>query len=110
MWSTVDSVADKMPQYSKIKEFLSVTECVGKSVIEDDGRPAPAGWPSDGAIEMEGVSFNCEAARSPPAACHPQTFSDALLVTADATDAPNALTRISLSIKSGEKIGVCGRT
>jgi ABC-type multidrug transport system fused ATPase/permease subunit len=110
MWSTVDSVADKMPQYSKIKEFLLVKECVGKSVIEDDKRPAPVSWPSDGSIEMDGVSFNCECTRSPPAACHPQLFSDILLVTTDATDAPNALTRISLSIKSGEKIGVCGRT
>ena len=86
MWSTVDSVADKMPQYSKIKEFLLVAECVGKSVIEADKRPAPVGWPADGSIEMDGVSFNY------------------------ATEAPNALTRISLSIKSGEKIGVCGRT
>jgi ABC-type multidrug transport system fused ATPase/permease subunit len=64
MWSTVDSVADKMPEYSRIKEFLLVKECVGKSCIEesDNGkdaaphRPAPKGWPASGAIKMENVS------------------------------------------------------
>ena len=86
MWATVDAVADKMPQYSRIKEFLLVKECVGKSCIEEDTRRPPEGWPKNGAIQFKDVSFNY------------------------ATTAPNALTGISLDIKPGEKIGVCGRT
>ena len=87
LWAVIDSVADKMPQYSRIKEFLLVEECVGKPCIEQDAKqPAPEGWPTNGAIEFTDVSFNY------------------------ASSAPNALTGISFDIKSGEKIGVCGRT
>ena len=87
LWAAIDSVADKMPQYSRIKEFLSVEECVGKPCIEQDAsQPAPEGWPKNGAIEFTDVSFNYSRS------------------------APNALTDISFKIKSGEKIGICGRT
>jgi ABC-type multidrug transport system fused ATPase/permease subunit len=71
---------------SKIMEFLEVRECVGKNCIEDDARPAPAGWPADGAIEMKDIYFDYR------------------------TGAPCALNGVSVSVKSGEKIGVCGRT
>ena len=42
----------------KVQDFLSVTECRGKSCIEDSSGEAPSGWPSDGSIEMTDVIFH----------------------------------------------------
>jgi len=81
-----DEAAQTLPNWMKITEFLKVQECVGKKCIEDDTRSAPAGWPADGAIEMNDIYFDYR------------------------TGAPCALNGVSVSIKSGEKIGVCGRT
>lgn len=81
-----DEAASSMPDYMTVMEFLEVQECVGKKCIEDDTRAAPAGWPADGAIEMKDIYFDYR------------------------TGAPCALNGVSISINSGEKIGVCGRT
>lgn len=81
-----DEAAQTLPNWMKITEFLKVQECVGKKCIEDDTRSAPAGWPADGAIEMNDIYFDYR------------------------TGAPCALNGVSVSIKSGEKIGVCGRS
>ena len=61
-------------------------ECVGKKCIEDDDRAVPEGWPADGSIELNDICFDYRV------------------------DAPCALNGVSVSIKSGEKVGVCGRT
>ena len=68
----------------KVQDFLAVTECRGKSCIEDGHGDAPAGWPADGSVTMKDVVFHY------------------------ATDAPSALSGVTMDIKSGEKIGVCG--
>jgi ABC-type multidrug transport system fused ATPase/permease subunit len=82
--SVNDVCAQALPNYMKIQDFLVVTECRGKSCIEEDLRAAPVGWPGDGTVSMEDVVFHY------------------------ASDAPSALSGVSISIKSGEKIGVCG--
>lgn len=81
-----DEAAQTLPNWMKIDDFLQVQECVGKKCVEDDTRPAPEGWPSDGAIDMRDIFFDYKKG------------------------APCALNGISVSIKSGEKIGVCGRS
>ena len=85
-FSLNDAAAQTLPNWIKIQELLEVKECVGKSCIEHDTRPPPAGWPANGAIEMQNIYFDYR------------------------TDAPCALNGVSVSIQSGEKIGVCGRT
>ena len=70
----------------QITEFLGTEECVGKTCIEEGGSAAPEGWPADGAIEMKDILFDYQVG------------------------APYALNGVSVSIKSGENIGVCGRT
>ena len=85
-FSEYDSAAQTLPDYMKIMSFLEVKESVGKACIEDDARPAPAGWPADGAIEMADLYFDYQSG------------------------APCALNGVSVTIKSGENIGICGRT
>ena len=70
----------------QITEFLDEEECVGKTCIEEGPRPPPPGWPANGAIEMIDISFDYRVG------------------------APLALNGVSVSIKSGESVGVCGRT
>jgi len=84
--SVNDVCAQSLPNYMKVQDFLAVTECRGKSCIEDGHGDAPAGWPADGSVTMKDVVFHY------------------------ATDAPSALSGVTMDIKSGEKIGVCGRT
>ncbi len=81
-----DSAAQTLPDYMQISEFLEVEESVGKTCVEESGADAPAGWPVDGAIEMKDIFFDYQVG------------------------APYALNGVSVSIKSGETIGVCGRT
>ena len=81
-----DAASQSLPNYMKVQNFLKVKECVGKSCIEEDTGAAPAGWPSDGTIDMQNIVFDYNVG------------------------APPALNDVSLAIKPGEKIGVCGRT
>ena len=84
----MDAAAQTLPDYMRVKEFIGVTRCVGKSCIEADAKltPLPNGWPANGAISMKDVYFDYQ------------------------TGAPCALNGVTVDIKSGEKIGVCGRT
>lgn len=86
-----DAAAQTLPNWQRMEDFLKVKECVGKSCIEDRlaGRissEALKAWPSDGGIVMKDIVFDYR------------------------TGAPSALNGISVNIKPGEKIGVCGRT
>ena len=53
-----DEASQSLPDFQKILDFLQVEECVGKKCIEDSPRPAPQGWPVDGAIEMKDLYFD----------------------------------------------------
>jgi ABC-type multidrug transport system fused ATPase/permease subunit len=81
-----DAAAQTLPNWMQVQEFLEVTECVGKSCIEDDNRPPPPGWPSDGRVHFNEIYFDYREG------------------------APCALNGITCEIESGQKIGVCGRT
>jgi ABC-type multidrug transport system fused ATPase/permease subunit len=81
-----DAAAQTLPNWMKVMDFLEVKQCVGKSCIEDDRRSPPAGWPVDGGVQMKDVVFDYR------------------------TGAPSALNGITITIESGQKIGVCGRT
>lgn len=59
---------------------------MGKSCVEEDNRPPPKGWPEDGSVELDDIYFDYR------------------------NDAPCALNGVSVTIESGQKIGVCGRT
>eukprot|EP01047_Picozoa_sp_COSAG01_P007302 COSAG01_NODE_275_length_19669_cov_8.676188_26_plen_189_part_00 len=59
---------------------------MGKSCVEEDNRPPPKGWPKDGSVELDDIYFDYRI------------------------DAPCALNGVSVTIESGQKIGVCGRT
>ena len=81
-----DAAAQMLPNWMRVMDFLDVKECVGKSCIEEDTSTAPPGWPVDGGVRMSDVVFDYR------------------------TGAPSALNGISIDIKPGEKIGVCGRS
>ena len=81
-----DAAAQTLPNWMKVQDFLNVKQCVGKSCIEDDMRPAPEGWPADGGIEMKDIIFDYR------------------------TGGPSALSGVSVSIKAGEKIGASSST
>lgn len=84
--SVNDLCAQALPNYQRVQDFLAVKECRGKSCIEEDTCIVPAGWPVDGSITMQDVVFDYTR------------------------DASSALSGVSIEIKAGEKIGVCGRT
>uniref|UniRef100_A0A093VGM0 Canalicular multispecific organic anion transporter 2 n=1 Tax=Talaromyces marneffei PM1 TaxID=1077442 RepID=A0A093VGM0_TALMA len=67
---------------ARVKIF---NEAVKSEDLEPENRPVPPAWPSQGAIEFNGVS----------AGYRPEE---------------PILKKIDLSIRSGEKIGICGRT
>ena len=56
-----DAAAQTLPNWMRVQSFLQVRDCVGKSCIEDDARPPPAGWPADGGIEMKEIVFDYRA-------------------------------------------------
>lgn len=79
-WVTVEIAIGAI---ARIKNFVSNTEVEGQS----DGslEPAPTSWPTAGAIEINKVSASYHSTGP-------------------------VLKSISLSIRGGEKIGICGRT
>ncbi|KAH7413379.1 ABC transporter family protein [Cadophora sp. MPI-SDFR-AT-0126] len=76
------SLETSLGAVARVKTFAETTESEEKS---DESYEPPAGWPSSGSIEIDHVSA---------------TYGSDI----------QALDEITMSIKPGEKIGICGRT
>ncbi|PVH80975.1 putative multidrug resistance protein [Cadophora sp. DSE1049] len=76
------SLETSLGAVARVKTFAETTESEEKP---DESYEPPAGWPSSGSIEIDNVSA---------------TYGSNI----------QALNEITMSIKPGEKIGVCGRT
>eukprot|EP00164_Ancoracysta_twista_P002103 GFYU01002778.1.p1 GENE.GFYU01002778.1~~GFYU01002778.1.p1 ORF type:complete len:610 (-),score=232.05 GFYU01002778.1:74-1903(-) len=74
----------KMNSVERIHYYIENVPCEAQSIVEDN-RPA-AQWPSQGAIEFEDFSLR---------------YRD---------DMPLVLSKLFVSIKPNEKVGICGRT
>lgn len=83
---------------ARVKIF---NEAVKSEDLEPENRPVPPAWPSQGAIEFNGVSAGYRFAK----------LSRLFVAFTDIWQTRRADSeKIDLSIRSGEKIGICGRT